>query len=358
MATATYTPEQIARAQTLRLRRCLAAALFYAVSAGIIGIAVLLDLYPVHGWVFMLVTYAIANVFFISAIASGFNLRFADPSMTAAQIAGALINCTITLTFSGELRGIIMLAYVLPLQFGAFALTTRTLLRLCLIPATGLPLAILVAHQLGIRGPALELELVQWCALMLVLPFTAYVAGRLFEYNHYKKLSDHDELSGLLNRRAALAYLDQLTNLSAHNRLPFCVALLDFDHFKQINDTWGHACGDAVITGFAQLARDTLRKGDIIARWGGEEFLVILHGDLDSSRASIERLRARCETVRHGDLTSPVTISAGLARHIEGQTIPWMIEQADHALYAAKRAGRNRIEVAAANGERRHATPH
>ncbi|MCX9155215.1 GGDEF domain-containing protein [Niveibacterium sp. 24ML] len=356
MADTPYTPQQIARAQKLRLQRCLSAALFYAACAGIMAIATYLGRYPMQAWLVVVAAYGLTNLVFIASIASGFNLRFADPSLTAAQIVAALLLCSLTATFSGELRGLITLAYLIPLQFGAFALSTPSLMRLCLIPAITLPMAVATSVWLGIPGPRLELELLHWCALMLVLPFSAFVSGRLFEYGHYKKLSDHDELSGLLNRRAALAYLDQLTRLSAGNRVPFCVALVDFDHFKQINDTWGHARGDAVICEFARIARDTLRKGDMIARWGGEEFLAILHGDLQQSHTSIERLRAACEQAHCGGLPHPTTISIGLAEHTDEHSIPWLIERADHALYAAKSAGRNRVEVAGTCTERRHAT--
>lgn len=353
MSQATYTTEQIARAQRLRLRRSLLAFLFYGDSATVLAVACGIGLFPLGALYIVLVMFLCTPALFVALIASGANPRRRDPSLTEAQIAAAMLNCTLVLTFAGPLRGIVMLAYILPLQFGAFALTTPVLLRLCLIPAAGLPLAIAASHWLGMRGAALELELVQWMALMLVLPFTAYVAGRLFDYNRYKRLSDRDELSGLYNRRAALAYLDQLTRLSTPNQVAFCVAVLDFDHFKQINDQFGHAAGDEVIRSFALLARDTLRKGDVIARWGGEEFVVVLHGDYEQAQHSIERLReARAGQVVEA-VGRAVTLSAGLALHQPGESIASLIERADRALYAAKHAGRNRTELARHSLDRR-----
>jgi len=350
----TYTSEQIERAQRLRLRRSLLSWLFYAASATLLGIACGMGLFPTGALYLALVMFFCTPALFVGLIASGANLRWRDPSLTEAQIAAAMLNCTLVLTFAGPLRGIVMLAYLIPLQFGAFALTTPILLRLCLIPAAGLPLAIAAGHWLGMRGAALELELVQWMALMLVLPFTAYVAGRLFDYTRYKRLSDHDELSGLYNRRAALAYLDQLTRLSAPNQVNFCVAVVDFDHFKEINDQFGHVAGDEVIRSFALLARDTLRKGDVIARWGGEEFVVVLHGDCEQALQSVERLRAACAGQIVTAIGRAITLSAGLARHQPGEPITSLIERADHALYAAKHAGRNRTEVAGTGNDRRH----
>ncbi|WP_374512076.1 GGDEF domain-containing protein [Niveibacterium sp.] len=355
MEATTFTNVQIERAQRLRLRRCLLSCLFYAASASLLAVACGMGLFPRNALYLVLVSFFCTPALFVAVIATGANLRCRDPSLTEAQIAAAMLNCTLVLTFAGPLRGIVMFAYLLPLQFGAFALTTPVLLRLCLIPAAGLPFAIAASHWLGMRGAALELELVQWMALMLVLPFTAYVAGRLFEYTRYKRLSDHDELSGLYNRRAALAYLDQLTRLSTPNQVEFCVAVLDFDHFKQINDRFGHAAGDEVIRGFALLARDNLRKGDVIARWGGEEFVVVLHGDSEQARNSIERLRMACASHVVTAIGGAVTLSAGLARHLPGESIASVIERADHALYAAKRAGRNRTELASLPLDRRQA---
>ncbi|GAA5184193.1 GGDEF domain-containing protein [Niveibacterium umoris] len=335
------------------MRRSVAAALFYAVSAVILAVASAVGLFPRYALWLPVATFTTAAVGFCIVIRSGFNLRFRDPSLTEAQIAIALLNCTLVLGFAGPMRGIVMLAYVVPLQFGAFALTSPILLRLCLIPALGLPIAVAAGQAMGIHGASINFELVQWLALMLVLPYTAVVAGRLHEYGRYKRLSDTDELSGLQNRRAALAYLDQLTRMSDANRVPFCVALMDFDHFKAVNDTFGHATGDQVIRSFAALARDTLRKGDVIARWGGEEFLVVLHGDLAQARASIERLIHAAANHSIEGLPRPVTVSAGLALHAIGQSIPDLVEHADRALYTAKRKGRNRLELAASDSDRR-----
>lgn len=352
-----YTPEQIQSAQRLRVRRCLGAALFYGISGTILAVAKIAGLFPGFALNLMLTLFAATSFVFWATIRSGANLRFADPSLTEAQIAAALLNCTLVLVFAGPLRGVVMLAYVVPLQFGAFALPARRLLRLCLIPAIGLPLAMAGAEWLNLRGATANVEIVQWIALLLVLPFTATIAGRLYEYGRYKRLSDTDELSGLYNRRAAFAYLDQLTRMSQANRGTFSVALIDLDHFKQVNDRYGHAMGDRVIRSFADIARGALRKGDLIARWGGEEFLAVLHGPPEHARTSIERLREALAGQLVAGLPEPVTLSAGIAQHQPGQSLPDLIDLADGALYAAKHSGRNRVALAAAPDERRGVTP-
>lgn len=155
-----------------------------------------------------------------------------------------------------------------------------------------------------------------------------------------------DPLTGLLNRRAFDATLDGLLQQGK----PACIAIVDLDHFKRVNDRWGHEAGDRVLTAFAEIVRATLRNQDIVARLGGEEFGIILPG------ADIERARFVCERVR--DLVARasfpvdgavlrVTISIGLAPAGPGATRSAVLRLADEALYRAKADGRDRLRLAA-----------
>ena len=121
------------------------------------------------------------------------------------------------------------------------------------------------------------------------------------------------------------------------------MALIDLDHFKKINDTHGHQAGDDVLTGFASAAQAALRETDVICRWGGEEFLVLLR-DTDPAlqgREALKRLRDNLTNLRTPSDTA-VTFSAGLALARTDEPAERTIERADRALYAAKTAGRNR----------------
>jgi diguanylate cyclase (GGDEF)-like protein len=136
---------------------------------------------------------------------------------------------------------------------------------------------------------------------------------------------------------------------SGHHR--FCLAILDIDHFKRINDTHGHGVGDEVLRGFAQAAESVLRETDVLARWGGEEFLVLLN-DTQPGQANIglERLRELLEKVSlvpHLPDLKP-TFSSGLTAYELSEPLHSCIERADQALYRAKSNGRNRTETAAA----------
>ena len=152
-----------------------------------------------------------------------------------------------------------------------------------------------------------------------------------------------DGLTGLSNRRAADAAIAGETALSDRTGRPLSFALFDIDHFKRINDTYGHDGGDRVLQEVGRLMMHLQRKGDIIARWGGEEFLTILVGvDLSGARTHAERFRKEVEGLVIEGLV-PITISAGVSEYKAGEAAAAAIKRADEHLYEAKRSGRNRV---------------
>jgi two-component system, cell cycle response regulator len=165
-----------------------------------------------------------------------------------------------------------------------------------------------------------------------------------------EELALTDALTGLPNRRAIEEWAaSQLSNATRHG-FPFWIALADLDHFKQVNDTFGHDAGDAVLKRFSSILRNSLRRGDLCGRLGGEEFLLVLtHTDRQSAFGVIERIRMELSSapVTFGGCTVAVTASFGLAG-LDGSQSPSTFsslrELADTALYSAKRRGRNRIE--------------
>ncbi|RYD56933.1 MAG: diguanylate cyclase [Sphingomonadales bacterium] len=160
-----------------------------------------------------------------------------------------------------------------------------------------------------------------------------------------------DELTGLLNRRAFLAALDVEILRSARSGSPLALALVDLDHFKSVNDRFGHAGGDEVLRRFAETARGAMRTSDIIGRLGGEEFAVLMpETDQVQSGIAGERLRdtiARRRVVLSTGALCPVTISVGVAHYKPGEKRDRLIIRADEALYDAKDSGRNRTRLAA-----------
>ncbi len=157
-----------------------------------------------------------------------------------------------------------------------------------------------------------------------------------------------DALTGLYNRRYLDEDLVRRVAKAGTRDGSFAVALLDIDHFKRINDTWGHPAGDAVLRTVAKEIRGFLRTGDLECRYGGEEFVVILPStSLGDAVLVAERLRGGIQSC---ELPSPlvaakITASLGVAGWVPGEDASSLLGRADHALYAAKRAGRNRVEV-------------
>ncbi len=152
-----------------------------------------------------------------------------------------------------------------------------------------------------------------------------------------------DELTGVYNRRPVIA---QLAEWSQRGRGNYAIALIDLDHFKTINDEYGHDCGDTTIRVVAKTLRDHFRDSDMVSRWGGDEFLVLMpgvrHADLqpilDRLRVAVGELDMPCEGHRHH-----VSVSIGAAMGAIGQSPDECIAAADHALYRAKEEGRNRV---------------
>ena len=163
-------------------------------------------------------------------------------------------------------------------------------------------------------------------------------------------MATQDTLTGLMNRRVMTDLAEAELKLVDRNGCPLTVALIDLDHFKQVNDHHGHPAGDAVLSGFAAHAQSQLRQVDKVARWGGEEFLVMMpQVQLSEALSGIERLRHSTESLRFaGHPRVRVTFSAGMAQARPGETLEQLVDRADQALYEAKQAGRNRCCLAPA----------
>ncbi len=152
--------------------------------------------------------------------------------------------------------------------------------------------------------------------------------------------STHDHLTNLGNRQ----FMSECLKLVAEQPEPFSVVLIDIDHFKSVNDTHGHAGGDAALIAIAEVLKSKIRGGDAIARWGGEEFLMLFLGaSLDIALANAERLRSSLEALKIDFANSEIRVtgSFGVCEHQAGEPIHQTISQADKALYLAKQQGRN-----------------
>jgi diguanylate cyclase len=160
-------------------------------------------------------------------------------------------------------------------------------------------------------------------------------------------LATQDPLTGLLNRRALMEQGERLVQLARRQAVPLTLMMFDIDHFKRINDERGHPVGDRVIAHFAAALHNTLREGDVLGRYGGEEFLAVLYAaGLDTAAAVDARLRCWLGD-NEAALGFPVNYSAGAAGlSADGDSLESAIARADEALYRAKQAGRGRLVMA------------
>jgi diguanylate cyclase (GGDEF)-like protein len=161
-----------------------------------------------------------------------------------------------------------------------------------------------------------------------------------------EKLANTDSLTGLYNRRRMQELLEMQKALTSRNRSSFALIFVDIDHFKKFNDTYGHSCGDYILNEVAAFMKKHLRQGDAIARWGGEEFLIMLPDtDIKGARIIAEKIR-KAIAEEHFHLAGQdlsVTMTFGLTQHEAGHSLEDSLKRADDALYEGKYAGRNLV---------------
>jgi diguanylate cyclase len=348
--------------QRLRLRQNLLAV-------GLMGISGAMLHYAIHVggrpqglllWAWTVVALG-GMVLIYAAIRSGWSLRLADPSMTQEQIAFAIAAAALAYAQAGALRGACFPALMLILMFGMFQLRTRNAhaMSAYALLVFGLVMGVMAWVEPESYPPALELG--HFMMLAFVLPAGAILTTRLGRIRRraseqreelaralaqLQAIATRDELTGLPNRRQMQALMDQELLRSLRHQHDFCIAIVDLDHFKRVNDEYGHAAGDTVLRAFAQGGQTALRGTDVLARWGGEEFLVLLpETAMPPAVAGMERLRQQTAALRiaiEGGTQVAITVSIGLAGHRRGDTLAQTLERADQLLYKAKAEGRNR----------------
>lgn len=162
-----------------------------------------------------------------------------------------------------------------------------------------------------------------------------------------EQLAHFDPLTQVWNRYRIEQAIDAELVAAKRYGAAFALLLFDVDHFKQINDAYGHGVGDEVLVSLARLVETSLRGCDHLGRWGGEEFVVLAtHSDEEAAMGLAERLRSLVATLHVSGLDQPITVSIGVAIWQPGDSCKTLMSRADVAMYRAKRSGRNRVEVA------------
>lgn len=190
-----------------------------------------------------------------------------------------------------------------------------------------------------------------WINLVISAGITAIVVGSVSMISRsysrrIEALATRDALTGLLNRRGFSLVAEQALLETRRHQGCLSALVLDLDHFKGFNDTYGHLGGDALLHSFAALLTRTVRRSDIVSRWGGEEFVVLLKdGDIHAAAALAESIRAatEAENFEHDGTIFHATVSIGIAQLQSGDSIDLLLRNADRALYRAKNLGRNQV---------------
>ena len=369
-------PESVqqARHQALRLQRFYLAQFTYLISYVVIAATWATGNYL--GSNAMMLSHFFLGLLsqgvFLGMFKSGVNLHFRDPSLTSAQIIVALLLQTYLLALVGEIRGTVLTAYCLILLFGAFQLSRGAYLL-----HAGLALAlyaslIIINQYLDLYPQTITVALLELFVLACFLLWVSMVGSYIRELRErlqqrHTTLQQHqDTLRSMMGQLQSLASTDALTGLP--NRRFFIdeaqrrntllergqtmgIAMIDLDHFKRINDLHGHATGDKVLQEFARIARANLRGNDMVARFGGEEFVLLLDNcDLATLHHCVERIRQGLASHFFSVLPDGVrcTLSAGICLVHPEDDLDWRLSQADEALYRAKAEGRNRTRTHAA----------
>lgn len=354
------------REQALRMRRTLMAAGSNLTTAAMGVIAYFAGLLTsIRVLAYFLLGIAVFNLIFLTVVRSGLNLRLRDPSMTFAQSLVPGIPALYLIYHLNAARPAFVFLAAVPFIYGSFQLRTRRLAVLAAMYVFGYVavVAVLAVNRPAVVTPVVELLMV--ISLAAVLSQLALLGGYLRslrarldrqnrELQHaltrIEELATHDELTGVHNRRSLNEFLKHEVDRAERGGGPFCVAIMDLDYFKQVNDTWGHSVGDSVLVRASSAMMANLREADRFGRYGGEEFLAIfVDTTLDEASVVAERLRAAVAAVEIPELPGEtgLTVSIGLAEWQRGDDPETLTDRADRALYEAKRKGRNRVSRAA-----------
>jgi diguanylate cyclase (GGDEF)-like protein len=276
-------------------------------------------------------------------------LSLAAPT-PAKKLAGLIVSSlavVVLIGFIGAQGQLLAYSYLilLPVMFGAvafglnFGITAAALANFA---------AVITYHQLGLtQMPVLQFQLL--CALVMCVGMTLGAAiddQRVASFDAW-----HDPLTGMLNRRALFEQGQRMLERARRHQFPVAVIMLDLDHFKAVNDTYGHSVGDTMLRGVAEKFQSITRAGDLSARIGGEEFALLAEG-VDAAQAVqiAERLRLLICQLKSGNSIDAASASLGVALSSAGEeSLEQLLADADRALYAAKKGGRNRVMLASSD---------
>lgn len=353
-------------AQALLIKRLFSACVIYAFGFLLFALGIAHGLASPEGFVPLVLIVITSNLVIYAIVRSGLNRRAPEPDLTIPQMVIGTMVITYMLYHAPQIRGVYLLMHTLVMLFGLFRLRAIFILMVGAVAVLGYAGVIVLEAYNGIGQERRATDLLQLMMLAFIYPWFAQLGMHLTKTRHNlhqvnaklkKTLADHrrlleqiriqathDDLTGLHNRRYLISVMESESERMLRGGSAYSILVLDVDHFKSINDRYGHPVGDRVLVKFAEVLRAQLRTIDHFGRYGGEEFLVVLpQTRLDEARTAAERIRAAIETAQFG-LEQKVTVSIGVACAGTGEAPDKVFSRADDALYRAKQNGRNRVE--------------
>ena len=306
---------------------------------------------------------------FYGLLGSGWSERFADHYMAMPQMVVSVVINLAFIAWVPQIGVLLMMVLFIIFAFGSLRMNVRRVV----IGAVLLSFA--VAALIAFAGERLSLPMATWqqrlvCGLWFALIlarttllglYGSQVREELARRNaqlattfaRLDELASHDELTGTLNRRSIMRLLEEERERTRRSGQSFGVAMLDIDHFKQVNDRFGHLVGDQVLRRFAQTVTEGMRGTDRLGRFGGEEFLLLLtvtEGS-DAVATAAERVRSSVASCHWAEIAPglELTVSAGVSMCGRDDTTEQLLDRADRALYVAKREGRNCVRLGQAD---------
>ena len=294
-------------------------------------------------------------------IRSGINQRLPDPSMTMVQMLWCSLYILTLIYLLNDWRSIALMPYFAILSFGYFRLDFKEFLAVSVFCVFGYLFVIIYIYINEPLRIHFDKELVQMLGFAMtcaVMVYTGSAVNKLrvgFRERNDQlaealrlntRLATTDDLTGLYTRRYLMNMLSNQKALSERDDSDFVILFADLDHFKHINDSFGHYIGDIVLKNFADIIGTSIREIDYGSRFGGEEFVVLLvNTDIEQSKNIAERIRYGIEHFNFSDIAPGlhVTVSIGMANYKQYKSIQETLMTADNRMYKAKEQGRNKI---------------